>query len=52
MTDMNKTWMGQTLNVVTSTDATLIGRSGLVVDETQHTVTILEHGIELSLIHI
>ena len=46
MTDMNKTWLGQTLNVVTSTDTTLIGRSGLVVDETQHTVTILEHGIE------
>ena len=26
MTDMNKTWMGQTLNVVGSTDSTLIGR--------------------------
>ena len=41
MTDMNKTWMGQTLNVVGSTDSTLIGRTGLVVDESQHTVTIL-----------
>ncbi|RJU95755.1 MAG: hypothetical protein DWC00_04675 [Candidatus Poseidoniales archaeon] len=46
MTDMNKTWMGQTLNVVRSTDSTLIGRSGLVVDESQHTITILEHNIE------
>ena len=39
---MNITWIGQELTVVESTDPTLIGRSGNVVDETQKTLTILE----------
>ena len=46
MTDMNTTWIGQRLTVVGSTDPTLIGRSGNVIDETQKTVTILENGQE------
>ena len=44
MTEMNKTWIGQLLTVVESTDPTLIGRSGNVIDETQKTLTILENG--------
>ena len=46
MTEMNITWIGQVLTVVESTDPTLIGRSGNVVDETQKTLTILENGHE------
>ena len=46
MTDMNTTWIGQRLTVVESTDSTLVGRSGNVIDETQKTVTIVENGQE------
>tara|TARA_B100001079_G_scaffold84665_1_gene72797 strand:+ start:1587 stop:1844 length:258 start_codon:yes stop_codon:yes gene_type:complete len=46
MTEMNTTWIGQLLTVVASTDPTLIGRSGNVVDETQKTLTITENGHE------
>ena len=44
MTEMNITWIGQRLTVVGSTDPTLVGRSGKVIDETQKTVTIIENG--------
>ena len=47
MTEMNTTWIGQLLTVVESTDPTLIGRSGNVIDETQKTLTILENGQEV-----
>ena len=43
---MNTTWIGQLLTVVSSTDPTLVGRSGNVIDETQKTVTIIENGQE------
>ena len=46
MTEMNTTWIGQKLTVVGSTDPTLVGRSGNVIDETQKTLTILENGQE------
>ena len=46
MTEMNTTWLGQLLTVVSSTDPTLVGRSGNVIDETQKTVTIVENGKE------
>ena len=46
MTEMNTTWIGQLLTVVSSTDPTLVGRSGNVIDETQKTVTIIENGQE------
>ena len=46
MTEMNTTWLGQLLTVVSSTDPTLVGRSGNVIDETQKTVTIVENGQE------
>ena len=46
MMEMNTTWLGQLLTVVSSTDPTLVGRSGNVIDETQKTVTIIENGQE------
>jgi RNase P/RNase MRP subunit p29 len=43
MMDMyNTSWIGRTLTVQTSTDPTLVRRTGLVVDESKNTVTLLE----------
>ena len=36
----NDNWLGKTLNVVKSNDATLIDKHGTVVDETKRTITI------------
>ena len=38
----NLPWMGRRLTVVESTDASLVGRSGCVVDETLRTISIVE----------
>ena len=38
----NNTWIGTTLNVVDSSDPTLLGRSGIVLDETKNTLVLLE----------
>jgi RNase P/RNase MRP subunit p29 len=39
MTDVrNLPWVGGVLTVVGSTDPSLVGRSGLVTDETRHTL--------------
>ena len=38
----NSTWIGTTLNVVSSNDPTLVGRSGQVIDETKNTLVLLE----------
>ena len=38
----NNTWIGLTLDVVSSNDPTLIGRSGVVVKETKNTLVLLE----------
>ena len=38
----NNTWIGLTLDVVSSNDPTLIGRSGVVVNETKNTLVLLE----------
>ena len=38
----NNTWIGTTLNVVDSRDPTLLGRSGIVLDETKNTLVLLE----------
>ncbi len=40
----NKIWLGRTLNVISSSDETLVGRHGQVVDESKNTVTIEEDG--------
>lgn len=38
----NESWIGRTLTVTSSTDPTLQGRSGLVLDESKNTLTVLE----------
>ena len=40
----NNNWLGKTLNVISSLDNTLVGRQGMVVDESQKTITIKEDG--------
>ena len=42
MTIYNSTWIGSTMNIVESSDPTLKGRSGLVLDETKNTMVMLE----------
>lgn len=42
MGELNETWIGRTLTVSTSTDPTLAGRHGIVLDETKHTLTLME----------
>ena len=39
---MDETWIGRTLTVATSTDPTLSGRQGIVLDETKNTLTLME----------
>ena len=38
----NESWIGRSMTVTSSTDPTLIGRKGIVVDETRNTVALLE----------
>jgi RNase P/RNase MRP subunit p29 len=38
----NQPWIGRTMRVVASTDATLLGREGTVVNESRNTVSLLE----------
>ena len=38
----NSTWIGSTMNIVESNDPTLVGRTGLVLDETKNTLVMLE----------
>ena len=38
----NESWIGRTLTVTSSTDPTLQGRSGLVLDESKNTLTLQE----------
>jgi len=40
----NDNWIGRTLKVIATNDATLASRNGLVVDETKNTITIDEDG--------
>lgn len=40
----NNNWLGKTLNVISSLDNTLVGKQGMVVDESQKTITIKENG--------
>ena len=43
---LNLPWMGRKLTVVESTDASLVGRSGFVVDETLRTISIIDQDNE------
>jgi RNase P/RNase MRP subunit p29 len=45
----NNTWIGTTLNVVGSNDPTLVGRSGIVLDETKNTLVLLDGGARVTL---
>ncbi|MBT5392307.1 MAG: hypothetical protein HOL22_08220 [Euryarchaeota archaeon] len=45
----NTTWIGTTLNVVGSSDATLVGRSGIVLDETKNTLVLLDGDAQVTL---
>ena len=42
MTRYNSTWIGSMMNIVESNDPTLVGRTGLVLDETKNTLVMLE----------
>ena len=46
----NQSWIGRSLAVTSSTDSTLTGREGIVVDETRNTVVLLdgEHRVVLN----
>ena len=39
---VNQSWIGAGLTVVASTDPTLTGRQGVVVDETRNTISLIE----------
>ena len=39
----NQSWIGRTVSITYSPDSGLIGRSGMVADETRETITILEN---------
>ena len=45
----NNTWIGTTLNVVGSSDPTLLGRSGIVLDETKNTLVLLDGDAHVTL---
>ena len=46
---LNQSWIGRDMMVTSSPDAALIGRNGLVVDETRETITLLENNREVIL---
>ena len=45
----NQSWIGRDMAVTSSPDAALIGRSGLIIDETRETIIILENDREIVL---
>ena len=45
----NNTWIGTALNVVGSSDPTLVGRSGIVLDETKNTLVLLDGDARVTL---
>ena len=46
---LNQSWIGRDMTVTSSPDKALVGRSGLVIDETRETITILENDREVVL---
>ena len=46
---MHMPWIGRELEVIGSFDPTYVGRKGLVVEETQRTLTINEEGRKICL---
>lgn len=45
----NMPWIGRTVNICSSTDSTLVGRTGFIIDETKRTIKVLEGEVELTL---
>lgn len=45
----NQTWIGRQLSVISSSDSTLEGRSGTVVDETRETILISDSHADVRL---
>jgi RNase P/RNase MRP subunit p29 len=44
----NMPWIGRTVSICASTDSTLVGRTGLIIDETKRTIKVLEGESELT----
>ena len=40
---LNQSWIGREATIVSSTDPTHIGRTGMISDETRETITMLEN---------
>ena len=49
MTTYNESWLGKSIHIVDSSDPTLIGRQGIVEDETKRTIQINELGRTITL---
>lgn len=49
MTTYNESWLGKSIHIVGSSDPTLIGRQGIVEDETKRTIRINESGRTITL---
>ena len=45
----NQPWIGRSMTITSSTDPTLTGRTGIVVDETRNTIAFLEGDQQLVL---
>ena len=43
----NQSWIGREIEVISSPDDSLVGRKGLVVDESRETITLLENDREV-----
>lgn len=46
---LHQSWIGRDMTVTSSPDKALVGRNGLVVDESRETITILENDREVVL---
>tara|TARA_B100001094_G_scaffold283698_1_gene296607 strand:+ start:339 stop:602 length:264 start_codon:yes stop_codon:yes gene_type:complete len=46
---LNQSWIGRDMIITSSPDTALVGRNGLVVDETRETITLLENNREVIL---
>jgi RNase P/RNase MRP subunit p29 len=46
---LNQSWIGRNMIVTSSPDNGLVGRGGLIVDETRETITLLENNREVIL---
>ena len=45
----NLPWLGRCISVVSSNDPTLVGNSGLIIDETMRTIMIQQGGQQLTM---